>query len=65
MFLKLMGAAKLFYQGCQELYKDDLTWQEFKKVLKKVQRRPYGPVPFCKVANGQTREKRRPSGVCR
>ena len=28
--LKLTGAAKLFYNGCPELHKEDVTWDKFK-----------------------------------
>jgi len=29
-FLKLTGPVEVFYQGCHELYEDDLTWQKLR-----------------------------------
>jgi hypothetical protein len=33
--LKLVDSAKLFYQGCAELHKEDATWQSFKNAFRR------------------------------
>jgi hypothetical protein len=33
--LKLPGSAKMFYQGCTELHREDATWKEFKSAFRR------------------------------